>query len=362
MSVHFDPSAAVTQQQVAETPATSPRGVPGLSALSSISPSTAAPGGVSSVGMGNPQLAPAASSAPSVEIDAAGPVAPSNEGRSIDTGSDALRLIAQLEADEAFARDLEYRQATGQAPPDDVDPDVTEAYAQRDAVGLIAQTDADEAFANQLASEGPLLPEQYLFHPAIAAVTRGQVEETPATSPRGVPALSTLSSLSPPTAAPGGVSSVGMGYPQLAPAASSAPSLESQAAGLDPSDDDGELQRALLRISQLEADQAHGIDVESREDGGRDSSDDVFPPHLQAYLDARFAAELHNADRALYERLAAQSAADEALAIELHRESIPIPEECLHDERLAEIAQIEADRQLASRLAGEGASTRIFRG
>ena len=101
--------------------------------------------------------------------------------------------------------------------------------------------------------------------------------------------------------------------------------------------------------------------MESKEDGGQDSSDDVFPPHLQAYLDARFAAELHNADRAFQERYAAQSAADEEFAIELYRQSIAIPQECLDDERLAEIAQIQADEELASRLDGEGASARIFR-
>ena len=183
-----------------------------------------------------------------------------------------------------------------------------------------------------------------------AGVTQQQVSEIPATSPRGVPALSTLSSISPSTAAPGGVSSVGMGYPQLAPAASSAPSLESQAAGLDLSDDDAELQRALLGISQLEADQA----LQSREDGGRASSDDVLPNHLRAYQDALFAAQLHDADTEADREAAAQLAADRELAIELDRQAILIPRECLDDEALAEFAQIKADEELALRLQREG--------
>ena len=347
MSVNFDRSAGVTQQQVSEIPATSPRGVPALSTLSSISPSTAAPGGVSSVGMGYPQLASAAARAPSVESHAAGPLAPSDERESIDRElEDALRLIEQLEFDEAYARDLEYRQAIGQAPLDDVDPVVIQAYAQSNA----AETGAHEAFADRLASEGPILPEHCLFHPAIGAVTRGQLEENPRISPRDVPGLSTLSPIFPSRAAPGGVSSVARGYPQLAPAASSAPSLESQAAGLDLSDDDAELQRALLGISQLEADQA----LQSREDGGRASSDDVLPNHLRAYQDALFAAQLHDADTEADREAAAQLAADRELAIELDRQAILIPRECLDDEALAEFAQIKADEELALRLQREG--------
>jgi hypothetical protein len=132
MSVRFDPSAPVIQQKVQETPPTSPRGVPGLSALSSISPSTAAPGGVSSVGMGCPQAAKAVPG--SFELDAV------KLYRAKELGP-ALRFFAQLSADNAYARVLQSRE---KAHPDAVDPDVTEAYVERAARQLPAERDLGE--------------------------------------------------------------------------------------------------------------------------------------------------------------------------------------------------------------------------